>query len=340
MSPARRRAAVLAALIAAAAPGAAVRAAGEAPAAPSSVEKERRDKVAHFRDNAWSPLRAFARHDFAPAEAGKPVPSAIVGSASDAAIRLDAPGIAAHQLRMTVVPPVGDGKPWRFRLDRLAPGATIKVGGEEWAPEPPGAKPAPGAGSPPGDSRTIDEETRIEIGPFALRPYVQADAGIVIEYDRRLTDGKAFIAPVFYDNDPAWVFKATLRRYDHPETRSVLTSLDRRKEYLVVGYFELTPPGGAPIKVQVYQPTFIANGADNLSILFTDQTTGKETYGAGRYLDLEAPQDGVYSVDFNRAYNPLCAYTHVYNCPIPPRENALPVAVRAGEKIWPGHEPH
>ncbi len=311
---------------------------GDVPKAPPSVEKERRDKEAYFRDNPWSPLRAFARHDFAPGEAGKPEPTAVVGSAADAAIRLDAPGIAPRQLRITVLPPSAADRPSRFRLDRLAQGAVIRIGGEAW-PEMAGSGVA-GTAPAVTDSRTVDEETVVEIGPFALRPYVQADAGILIEFDRRRTEGGSFIAPVWYEVDPGWVFEAALHRYEKPETRSLLTSLNRRKEYLAVGWFDLKTPDGAPLKVQVYEPTFLANGADHLSILFTDATTGKETYGAGRYLDLAPPRDGLYTVDFNRAYNPLCAYTPVYNCPIPPRENALPVAVRAGEKIWPGHAPH
>ena len=91
------------------------------------------------------------------------------------------------------------------------------------------------------------------------------------------------------------------------------------------------------MRVHVYQPTFVTQPGEALSILFTDRTTGKETYGAGRYLDLEPPQDGLYTVDFNRAYNPFCAYTGVYNCPIPPPENHLPVAIRAGEKTYLRH---
>jgi uncharacterized protein (DUF1684 family) len=314
---------------------------GDLPKAPPSVEKERRDKETYFRDNPWSPLRAFARYDFAPGDAGQPEPGAVVGAATDAAIRLDAPGIAARQLRITVLPPPAAEASSRFRLDRLAPGAVIRIGGAIW-PEPAasGSAGAAGAAPPATDSRTVDEETVIEIGPFAFRPYVQADAGILIEFDRRRTEGGAFIAPAWYAADPGWVFEAPLHRYDKPETRSLLTSLNRRKEYLAVGWFDLKTPDGAPLKVQVYEPTFLANGADHLSILFTDATTGRETYGAGRYLDLAPPRDGLYTVDFNRAYNPLCAYTPVYNCPIPPRENALPVAVRAGEKIWPGHAPH
>jgi uncharacterized protein (DUF1684 family) len=75
---------------------------------------------------------------------------------------------------------------------------------------------------------------------------------------------------------------------------------------------------------------------DYLFIPFTDGTTGIETYGAGRYLDftLGDIQDSVLRIDFNKAYNPFCAYTTGYDCPIPPAENALQVSIRAGEKAY------
>lgn len=67
---------------------------------------------------------------------------------------------------------------------------------------------------------------------------------------------------------------------------------------------------------------------------FRDSTSGKETYGAGRYLDLEANDDGSIDVDFNLAYNPYCAYDDAYSCPLPPHENWLDVPIRAGEKTF------
>lgn len=73
---------------------------------------------------------------------------------------------------------------------------------------------------------------------------------------------------------------------------------------------------------------------DTYSILFRDATSGKETYGGGRYLELE-PADMVENravVDFNKAYNPYCAYNPSYACPLPPAENTLPVAVKSGER--------
>ena len=70
---------------------------------------------------------------------------------------------------------------------------------------------------------------------------------------------------------------------------------------------------------------------------FRDATSGKETYGAGRYLDLEEPHRDEAVVDFNLAYNPYCAYSEAYSCPLPPAENWLKVEVTAGEKRPPSH---
>lgn len=67
---------------------------------------------------------------------------------------------------------------------------------------------------------------------------------------------------------------------------------------------------------------------------FRDGTSGKETYGAGRYLDLDDPHDGTVHIDFNLAYNPYCAYDDAYSCPLPPHENWLTVPIRAGEKDY------
>lgn len=73
---------------------------------------------------------------------------------------------------------------------------------------------------------------------------------------------------------------------------------------------------------------------NTLSILFKDKTSGKETYGGGRYIDFKVDdaQENRLIIDFNEAYNPYCAYNHEYACPIPPAENVLPVEVRAGEQ--------
>jgi uncharacterized protein (DUF1684 family) len=71
----------------------------------------------------------------------------------------------------------------------------------------------------------------------------------------------------------------------------------------------------------------------HLFVPFTDLTSGSETYKHGRYLDLDRTPTGLYDLDFNRAYHPSCVYNPNYECPVPPKENHLGVAVRAGERL-------
>ncbi|MBI4393104.1 MAG: DUF1684 domain-containing protein [Euryarchaeota archaeon] len=73
---------------------------------------------------------------------------------------------------------------------------------------------------------------------------------------------------------------------------------------------------------------------DTLFIAFRDLTSGKETYGAARYLDLEMSSDDHFELDFNAAYNPYCAYNEDYSCPLAPMENWLKVGIPAGEKLY------
>jgi uncharacterized protein (DUF1684 family) len=80
---------------------------------------------------------------------------------------------------------------------------------------------------------------------------------------------------------------------------------------------------------------FVEVGSDpgRLFVPFSDMTSGMETYGAGRFLDLSRNGTGIYEVDFNRAYIPYCYYSPTYECPYPPPENRLRVPIRAGERM-------
>ena len=80
---------------------------------------------------------------------------------------------------------------------------------------------------------------------------------------------------------------------------------------------------------------FVPDGTVRITSLFVpfaDETTGQDTYSAGRYLDIDPTTTGYYTIDFNTAYNPYCAYNASFECPFPPPTNRLKVAVRAGEK--------
>jgi len=84
------------------------------------------------------------------------------------------------------------------------------------------------------------------------------------------------------------------------------------------------------------RPVFETPDAQELFYIFKDETSGKETYGAGRFLYSALPKDGKVELDFNKAYNPPCAFTPYATCPLPPPENRLPVRIEAGEKKY-GH---
>ncbi len=89
--------------------------------------------------------------------------------------------------------------------------------------------------------------------------------------------------------------------------------------------------GGEPRALTAY--VLDAGDPDSLFVPFLDATSGTETYGAGRYLDLEPEDDGTYELDFNFAYHPSCVYDTKYSCPLTPAENRLPVRVEAGERL-------
>lgn len=96
-----------------------------------------------------------------------------------------------------------------------------------------------------------------------------------------------------------------------------------------------TRAGSVTFPVGQDTATLTLLATDNgLFLPFRDATSGKETYGAGRYLDLEQPVEGVIEIDFNLAYNPYCAYSDSYSCPLPPHENWLTVPIAAGEQSF------
>jgi uncharacterized protein (DUF1684 family) len=99
------------------------------------------------------------------------------------------------------------------------------------------------------------------------------------------------------------------------------------------------------VKLVAYQSQKLLNDPENknhLFVPFTDGTTYTETYGGGRYLDLSTTdiKNSTIEVDFNKCYNPWCAFAEGYSCPIPPVENRLAVSIRAGEKMYAKEVPH
>lgn len=112
------------------------------------------------------------------------------------------------------------------------------------------------------------------------------------------------------------------------------------KDYVLYGIANVLLEG-KEIKVHIYQNLRLREmeeHKDHLFIPFKDLTNDDSTYGGGRYIDLKMGdiQNGKVAIDFNRCYNPWCAYSDGYNCPIPPNENHFDIVIKAGEKMFKG----
>ena len=144
-------------------------------------------------------------------------------------------------------------------------------------------------------------------------------------------EAAAFPGLKYFDPEPRFCFEAKLQRYANPESLMLATSKGTRQLFNRVGYFDLIIDG-APVRIHAYQSA--ERDDPNLFLPFRDATSGKESYGAARYIDLKVEHNDEYAVDFNYAYNPYCAYSDDYVCPLPPQENWLKVPIRAGEKKY------
>ncbi|HEY4752696.1 MAG TPA: DUF1684 domain-containing protein [Candidatus Limnocylindrales bacterium] len=141
---------------------------------------------------------------------------------------------------------------------------------------------------------------------------------------------EAFEGLAYYPVDLAYrVEGLALSPYDgdEPEAFDMPTSKDDLRRARRAGMFRFGLDG-RELALTAYDL-----GDGGLFVPFLDATSGAETYGAGRYLDLEAEPDGTFTLDFNLAYHPYCVYSPRYSCPLTPPENRLPLRITAGERL-------
>jgi len=137
----------------------------------------------------------------------------------------------------------------------------------------------------------------------------------------------------YFPIEPSYSVPAVLRLSDDRPTFEMPTSSGALRKMQLVGVLEFTLQGQSRSL-----GAFVPDGTvriSNLFVPFADETTGSETYSAGRYLDIDATTTGYYTIDFNNAYNPYCAYNATFECPFPPPSNRLTIAINAGEKAPP-----
>lgn len=152
-------------------------------------------------------------------------------------------------------------------------------------------------------------------------------------------DRRTFRGLEFFPIDTNYVVKAKFVRTPSESPFAMRTTTDRVPIYVKYGeaYFTLK---GKKYKLDLYQSQSLLSDPeyyDYLFLPFTDKTNGETTYSGGRYLDLRIPEGDSIILDFNKAYNPYCAYSGDYSCPIPPEENDLDLAIPAGVKKFDGH---
>src|SRR5207237_7268519 len=134
----------------------------------------------------------------------------------------------------------------------------------------------------------------------------------------------------FFPIDLKYRYELPLTRVAKPETLVMMSTRGNQRLATRVGWFDFMV-GDTPHRLEAMRLLEPGVGENDIQVFFRDATSGTKTYALGRYVDVKRLPNGNYVLDFNAAYNPACAYSEHYNCPIPPKANALKVAIRAGE---------
>ena len=174
--------------------------------------------------------------------------------------------------------------------------------------------------------------TMLEMGTLSFHVVKRGERLGLRVKDRENPARAAFKGNEYFPADRRWVVNARFEPYQPPKQVPILNVLGMETEETSPGTlaFEVD---GHPYKLEALKE----KGEEQFFIIFADQTSGKETYGAGRYLYADPPgADGRVTLDFNRAYSPPCAFTKYATCPLPPSQNRLPLRVEAGERYL-GH---
>ena len=142
---------------------------------------------------------------------------------------------------------------------------------------------------------------------------------------------EAFEELKYYPANLKYKVKAKIERFESRSYTDLAVSTGESEKYLKYAYasFEIE---GQPLRLLLLKK--LGSKTGTIFTAFADNTSGNETYGSGRYLDLEFKNAKSIEIDFNLAYNPYCVYDDKFSCPFPPKENILPIHIEAGEKLY------
>jgi hypothetical protein len=272
-----------------------------APAAADSVtqaiQKDRHDTEEWLRTSPTSYLAAIQRVDFG----NKSLLT--VGGSSDNDVRLRGEGITDHHLQVSVTER-------QFEIEALDGPARFTVEGRQQR------------------EATVGPSS-IGVGRYQIRLSHQGFPALIV-FDPRSPDFQSYKGLTYFPVDLSYRYLAKLARRARPDTVIILSTRGNKRRAQRVGWFDFSVAKTA-CRLEVTRLLEPGVGENDYSVFFRDATTGHETYAVGRYVDPKLQPDGRYLLDFNLAYNPACAFSDHYNCPIPTKANALKVPIRAGE---------
>lgn len=183
------------------------------------------------------------------------------------------------------------------------------------------------------------QEKQAVLGETDFQKEMNADYKDATTSPLKDKDRKVFKGLDFFKFDSIYVVTAHFRRTPNEKTFKMKTTTNRKPIYVKYGElnFDLK---GKNFTLNIYQNQDLIKKEgykDYLFLPFLDETNGLESYGGGRYIDARIPDGDTMIIDFNKAYNPYCAYNDRYSCPIVPRKNYLKTRIEAGVKAFDKH---
>ena len=280
----------------------------DVPAWRARVAKDRDDKDREFASSPTSPLAGIDRFT--------PVAAAYVAIDGDA-VRVDDRAAAGTLVSFQPV----DDRRWAWQGAAAGVAATTPDGK---------AQVTPGEITQPTVFRLSER--------FHLMAQMSANTFVVTAFDRTRKELTGFSRLTYFEPDPRFVVAAKVERFANPKPVELMTSRGLKKSYERYAALRFAIDG-RPCSLIAFH--MVGTPERSLFVPFRDRTSGKDSYGAARFLDVELPSGAASEVtlDFNAAYNPYCAYSPAWNCTLPPPENELAVAVAAGERTF-GHASH
>jgi len=276
----------------------------EADSLTQAILKDRADTEQWLKSSETSYLATVQRVDFGARK------TLTVGRDPDNDVSIADPNVSPHHLIVSVS---GDS----FHVTGIDPGVAFFSKDERLT----NATLAPGG---------------ISIGGFTLRLSHQRFPAIIV-FDPKSPNFARYKGLQWFPVDLSCRYLLPLTPNPKPDTALILSTRGNRRRAVRVGWFDFMV-GKTRCRLEATRLLEPGVGENDVSVFFRDATTGKESYATGRYVDPERLQDGRYLLDFNLSYNPACAVSEHYNCPIPPKENTLKLPIRAGEMDAHYHE--